>query len=141
MTNADLHPLFQQMGEVLSGIESLKETSKLRQAQSEQLYELLRGDLSNLRTDQQDLEEKMDCVVCVVQNDLDRLRSDTRDNMKSVEALIEVIETLRRPLADITALRSRVAGFVFSIGIVGSAAVWLAEPVYRYFVQDRLGSP
>ena len=138
MTNADLHPLFQQMGEVLNGIESLKETMRLRQSQADQLHELLRSDLSSLRADQHDLEEKLDCVVCVVQHDLERLRSDGRGNAISLNALVEAVDALRRPIADITALRSRVAGVVFSVGLIGSAALWLAEPIYQYFVQDHL---
>jgi hypothetical protein len=139
LTGTDLNPLFQQMGEVLSGIESLRDTIRLRQSQADQLHEILRSDLASLRGDQGDLEEKLECVICVMQHDLEALRADTRENARALDHLVLAVQALRRPIADIAALRSRVAGVVFAIGVVGSMAIWLAEPVYRWAVEDHFG--
>jgi hypothetical protein len=127
------------MGEVLSGIESLRDTIRLRQSQADQLHEILRSDLASLRGDQGDLEEKLECVICVMQHDLEALRADTRENARALDHLVLAVQALRRPIADIAALRSRVAGVVFAIGVVGSMAIWLAEPVYRWAVEDHFG--
>jgi len=139
LTGSDLHPLFQQMGEVLSGVESLRDTIRLRQSQADQLHEILRSDLASLRKDQGDLEEKLECVICIMQHDLDALRTDTRENARALDHLVDAVHALRRPIADIAALRSRVAGVVFGMGVIGSIAIWLAEPVYRWVVEDHFG--
>lgn len=139
MTGSDFNPLFQQMGEVLSGIESLRDTIRLRQSQADQLHEILRADLVSLRGDQRDLEEKLECVICVMQNDLGALRRDTGENARALDHLVLAVQALGRPIADIAALRSRVAGVVFGIGVIGSMALWLAEPVYRWLVEDHFG--
>jgi hypothetical protein len=139
MTGTDLNPLFQQMGEVLSSIESLRDTIRLRQSQADQLHEFLRSDLAGLRGDQNDLEEKLECVICVMQHDLEALRGATRENARVLDHLVLAVQALRRPIADIAALRSRVAGIVFAIGVLGSVAIWLAEPVYRWVVEDHFG--
>ncbi len=138
MTDVDLHALFQQMGEVISSVDALRDTIRLRQEQSEQLHGYLRSDLSSLRSDHGDLEEKLDCVICIMQNDLEALRSDAKDNSRAVDDLVHAVQALRRPIAEITALRSRVAGVLFSIGVIGSIAVWLAEPLYHWLVESNL---
>jgi hypothetical protein len=139
MIGMDLHPLFQQMGEVLSSVEALRDTIRLRQNQSDQLHEILRSDLATLRTDQSELEEKLDCVICIMQHDLEALRGDTRENARSVDDLVAAVDALRKPIADVAALRSRLAGVVVGIGVIGSVAIWLAEPYYRWLVAEHFG--
>ena len=134
----DLHRLFQQMGEVLSGLRALRDTGELRQEQAEQLHAMLRGDMSGLKKDQQELEEKLDCVICVMQHDLEALRSDAAETARSIHDLAGAVRSLRGPLADIIALRSRVAGLLLGVGLFGSAALWLAEPVYHWAVEELL---
>jgi hypothetical protein len=140
MVASEMHLLFQQMGEVLSGIRALHETIGIRQAQAEQLHDLLRADLATLRRDQRELEEKVDCMVCIVQNDVQALRGNTQDTARSLGALMVAVEALKRPLLEITALKSRVAGIFFGASVLGSIALWLAEPIYRWFVELKLSS-
>jgi hypothetical protein len=40
-------------------------------------------------------------------------------------------------VAEIVALRSRVAGVVLGLGVLGSVAMWLAEPLYRWIVEQH----
>jgi hypothetical protein len=103
------------------------------------LHEILRADLASVRGDQHDLEEKLECVICIVQNDLEALRRDTGENARALDHLVLAVQALGRPIADIAALRSRVAGVVFAIGIIGSVGLWFAEPVYRWLVEEHLG--
>jgi hypothetical protein len=126
------------MGEVLSGIRGLHETIDIRQAQSEQLHDLVRSDLATLRRDHRDLEEKFDCMVCVVQNDVQALRDETGENARALAALVSAVDALRRPLLEIMALKSRMAGLLVGAGMIGSAALWLVEPVYSWFVHAGL---
>jgi hypothetical protein len=139
MIGTDYHPLFQQMGEVLSGVEALRDSMRLRQSQADQLHEILRTDLATLRSDQRALEEKLDCVICIMQHDLEALRADTKENACSVDGLVGAIDALRTPIAELGALRSRLAGVVVGLGVIGSAAIWLAEPFYRWLVADHFG--
>ena len=134
MSQNDMHVLFQQMGEVLSGIRALHDMIDIRQAQADQMHELLREELATLRRDQRELEEKVDCIVCIVQHEMEVLRADAAENMRSIGGMIGIVEDLRKPVAEILGLRSRVAGLVFGAGVVGSAALWLAEPIYSWFV-------
>jgi hypothetical protein len=138
MTNPDLHPIYQQLGEVLSGLKSLAEAIELRQSQTEKLYDVLRADVANLRQDQRDIDEKLDCVICVMQHDLEHLRADAVHSTASIGDLLTAIQTLSRPVSDIVALRSRAAGVLVGLGVLGSVLLWLAEPVYRWFVVDRI---
>jgi len=48
------------------------------------------------------------------------------------------VTELRKPVADIMTLRSRAAGLVVGIGIIGSAVLWMIEPFYRWFVEHQL---
>ena len=134
MAQNDMHQLFQQMGEVLTGIRGLHSTIDIRQAQAEQLHELVRADLATLRRDQRELEEKFECIVSIVQHEMETLRSGAAEHARSIGEMIRAIEALRRPVADILGLKSRVAGLVFGAGLIGSAALWLAEPIYGWIV-------
>lgn len=141
MAEEELHLLCQQMGEVLTGVRGLQQAIELRQAQAEQLQDLVRSELTILRRDQRELEEKMDCMVFVIQHDVSALRCGTVDNTRSIDELVTAVEGLRRPINDIVLLKSRIAGLIFGLGLVGSAVLWLAEPVYRWFVDTRLLRP
>jgi hypothetical protein len=137
VANLDLNPLYQQMGEVLQSLRALGETIEIRHSQTERLHDLIRTDMSTLRQDQRDIEEKLDCAICVMQHDLERLRSGAMANERSVDELLRVVQELRGPVADIIALRSRVAGLVLGLGVLGSVAMWLAEPLYRWIVEQH----
>jgi hypothetical protein len=138
MAETDLHLLYQQIGEVLNSIHSLHQMVEVRQVQAEQLQELVRADLTNLRNDQRELEEKMDCMVFVMQHDVSALRCGTVENQRSIDGLVAAVDSLRKPITEIVLLKSRIAGLVFGVGVIGSAVLWLAEPVYRWFVDAKL---
>jgi hypothetical protein len=133
----DLNPLYQQMGEVLQGLRALSDTIELRGSQGEKLHDLMRADMATLRQDQRDLEEKLDCVICVMQHDLESLRTGASASGRAVEELLRVVQELRAPVSEIVALRSRVAGVVLGLGVLGSVAMWLAEPLYRWIVEQH----
>ncbi len=137
MSGVDINPLYQQMGEVVQSLRALGETIEIRHSQTERLHDLIRADMATLRQDQRDLEEKLDCAICVMQHDLERLRTGATANERSVEELLRVVQELRGPVADIIALRSRVAGLVLGLGVLGSVAMWLAEPLYRWIVEQH----
>jgi hypothetical protein len=134
MAQPEMHLLFQQMGEVLTGIRALHDTMAIRQAQTEQLHDLLRADLTTLRQDQRELEEKFDCVVSIVQHETEALRSGAADNARSIRTMVNSLDALRKPIDEILGYKSRVAGVLFAAGILGSAALWLAEPAYSWLV-------
>jgi hypothetical protein len=75
MSEADLNQLYQQMGEVVQGLRALADMIEVRHYQAEKLHDLARGDFATLRQDQRDLEEKVDCVISVMQHDLEGLRA------------------------------------------------------------------
>ena len=135
--NFDLNPLYQQMGEVLQGLRALAGTIEIRHTQSEKLHDLMRADMVTLRQDQRDVDEKLDCVICVMQHDLESLRNGAAANTRSVDELLRVVQELRQPVSEIVALRSRVAGLVLGLSVLGSVAVWLAEPLYRWIVEQH----
>lgn len=137
ISNLDLNPLYQQVGEVLTGLRALAETIEIRHAQSEKLHDLMRSDMVTLRHDQRDLDEKLDCVICVMQHDLESLRNGAASNARSVDELLRVVQELRAPVSEIVALRSRVAGLILGLGVLGSVAMWLAEPMYRWIVEQH----
>ncbi len=136
MPQSDMHLLFQQMGEVLTGIRGLHDTIGIRQAQAEQLHDLVRADLATLRRDQRELEEKFECIVSIVQHEVETLRAGTAAHARTIGEMVHAIETLRKPIAEILGLKSRVAGLVFGAGLIGSAALWLAEPIYGWLVNE-----
>ena len=137
----DLHPLYQQVGEVLQSVRALGETIEIRHLQAEKLHDLMRADMASLRQDQRDLDEKLNCVICVMQHDLENLRTVASSHGRSVDELLRVVHDLSGPVEEIVALRSRVAGVVLSIGVLGSVALWLAEPLYRWVVEQHVLKP
>lgn len=138
MGQSELHLLFLQMGEVLSGIRGLHDTIDIRQAQAEQLHDVVRSDLAALRRDHRDLEEKLECVISVMQRDVGMLRSGVSENARGIRDLVGAVQALRRPVAEIVALKARFAGLLLGAGVVGSGVLWLAEPVYRWVVEARI---
>ena len=141
MAQSELHLLFQQMGEVLTSIKTLHETMIIRQEQTEKLHEMVRAELAVLRQDQRELDEKIECVVFVMQHDITAVRSGTSENTRSIDELVNAVNALRRPIADIVALKSRAAGLVLGIGFVGSMVIWLAEPIYRWIIDTKILRP
>jgi hypothetical protein len=135
MTGPDLDRIHEQLGAVMQGLRALAETIELRHDQSAVLHDLVRADLATLRRDQKYLEEKLDCVICVMQHDLEQFKCGAITSARSVDALTLAVQELRRPVADIVALRSRIGGLILGLGVIGSAVIWLAEPVYRWFVE------
>jgi hypothetical protein len=83
------------------------------------------------------LDEKLECVICVVQNDLESLRSQSASSARSVDALTAAVQDLKKPVSEIVALRARVGGLLVGLGILGSALAWLAEPIYRWSVEQH----
>ena len=134
MIQSDIHLVFQQLGQVLSGIRGLHDTINIRQAQAEQLHDLVRSDLATLRHDHRQLEEKFACVLLIAQRDMEVLRANSRENSSAISTLIASIETLRKPMSQLAALKSKAAGLLFGAWVVGSCALWLAEPIYRGLV-------
>jgi hypothetical protein len=133
----ELNPLYQQIGEILQRLRAIGENIEIRHAQAEKLHDLARVDMATLRRDQRDLEEKLDCVICVMQHDLERLRSDASSHGRSVDELVRAVQELQVPVLDIIALRSRFAGALLGLGVLGSAALWLTEPVYRWIIEQN----
>jgi hypothetical protein len=141
MSAADINTLYQQMGEMLTSLRALGAMIEMRDEQSSKLQDLVRADLSTLRQDQRDLEEKLDCVTCVMQHDMLGLRTDVADGARSINDLVRAVQELRSPVAEIVALRSRAAGVILGIGVFGSAVLWLAEPLYRWIVEHNYLKP
>jgi hypothetical protein len=135
---SDLTVLYQQMGEVLRGLRALAETIDIRDSQTQKLHDLVRADLATLRQDQRDLEEKLDCVVCVVQHDLSSLRVGAAEHAQTVGELVQAVQSLRVPVNEIMTLRSRAAGLILGVGLLGSAILWLAEPFYEWVIDRNL---
>jgi hypothetical protein len=138
MTIADLHPLYQQVGEILSGLRALGESIELRQAQTEKLHDFLREDVAHLRQDQRDSDEKLDCVICVMQHDLEKLKTDVAQNAGAITDTLRAVQDINKPVLEIMALRSRAAGLMVGLGVIGSALLWLADPIYRWLILDSV---
>jgi hypothetical protein len=134
MTPEDLSPLFQQMGAVAEGLRALSDNLESRHAQVDRLHDLLRKEVGILSQDQRDLAEKVDCVICVMQHDLEGLRAEALVGAGTMHQLVEVVQEMRKPVAEIVALRSRLAGLILGFGVIGSSAIWLGEPIYRWFI-------
>jgi hypothetical protein len=135
---AELNALYQQMGEVLRGLRALADTIELQDKQTQKMHDLVREDLATLRQDQRDLEEKLDCVVCVMQHDLEALRAGAADSGRSIDEMVNAVHALRTPVMEIMTLRSRAAGLILGMGLLGSALAWLASPFYHWLVEHGL---
>ena len=134
----DVNALYLEIGEVLSGLRALAETIEVRDQQTQKLQDLIRAELSTLRQDQRDLEEKLDCIACVMQHDVEALRSGAAESGRSVDDLVQAMLALRGPVQEIIALRSRAAGLLLGAGLIGSALLWLAAPLYRWIIDANV---
>ena len=130
--------LHQQMGEVVRGLRALAETIDLRDNQVRQLHDIVRADIATLRQDQHDLDEKLDCAICVAQHDLESLKLSAADDRRSVEELVKALQAIRSPVAEMMLLRSRIGGLFIGLAMLGSALLWLAAPFYRWLVDHNL---
>jgi hypothetical protein len=137
ITEPDLARIHHQLAELMQGLRALAETVELRHDQAAVLHDLVRYDLATLRRDQKELEEKLDCVIYVVQHDLEQFRIGAIAGARAVDALTSAVQELKGPVAEIVALRSRVGGLILGLGIIGSAIIWLAEPIYRGLVEPH----
>jgi hypothetical protein len=70
-----------------------------------------------------------------MQHDLEEFKIVAITSARSVDALTLAVQELRRPVADIVALRSRIGGLILGLGVIGSAVIWLADPIYRWIVE------
>ena len=138
MGHSEYHTLFQQVGEVLSGVRGLRDMADVRQAQAEQLHDLLRSDLASLRREHGELREKFDCMVLVAQHDLELLRSSADEHGRAIDSLVSAMDGLRRPVRQILDVKSRLGTLVFVAATLGSITLWLFEPVYRWLVDAAL---
>jgi len=137
MTQQDVNLLYQQVGEVLRGLRALSDSIELRHEQINKLHDLMRSDLTLLRQEQRDLEEKVNLVISGMQRDLEDIRSEACKGARSVDQLLQTMQDLRQPVIEIMMLRSRAAGLILGISVVGSVLMWLAEPIYRWFVEHH----
>ena len=133
----DADPLLGQIRAVVAGLKALSDAIDTRHAQAAGLNSLVRADLAAVRQNHKDLEEKLDCVICVMQHDLESLRQQARTSERCTAELTRAVHALRRPVAEIAALRSRFAGILFTLGVLGTLVLWLAEPLYRRMI-DRI---
>ena len=136
--NDDIHLLFQQMGEALSGIRGLYNAADIRQAQTEQLYDLVRSDLTSLRYDQRVLEDKFERMSCLARHDIESLRISNLKGSRSIQDLVASVNALKRPIAEMVTLKSRATGVLFIVGVIANCAFWLAEPLYRWLIETVL---
>jgi hypothetical protein len=136
-----LNAIFQQLGELIQGVRGLSDIIELRYEQVDKLNELVRTDLSLLRSDHRDLEEKLEAVIAGVQRDLGVVRSGTSASAGAIDALTRAVHELRAPVAEMVALRSRLAGLVLGLGAILGALVWLADPIYQWLLQREFLKP
>ena len=133
--NDDIHLLFQQMGEALSGVRALYSTADIRQAQAEQLYDLVRLDLTSLRNDQRALEEKLERLSWLAQHEIENLKTGNLKSDRLIQDLVTSINALKRPISELITFKARATGLLFAAGLIGNAALWLVEPLYRWLIE------
>jgi signal transduction histidine kinase len=138
LSDTDSGPLNAKLGEVLVRLRLLGDSIDVRQSQLEKLHVLFRDDLDLLRQDQRSLDNTMRELLAELRQDLGTLRLATAENSRLIENIFPVIDDLSKPVAEIVALRSRVAGLLLGIGVVGSAILWLGQPIYRWVVEQSL---
>lgn len=141
MIEPDLHPLFQQIGEVLSGLRGLHDKVDMRHAQAEKQADLVQAEIRTVKHDQRDLEQKFDGVVYLMKQDVDALKATTVAGSRAIEELTAAVETLRQPVAEIMTLRSRAMGIVFALGAVGSVVLYFLGPFYHWALDHLLPHP
>ena len=130
--------LSQQLMEIGHSVRILAEVAELRHNQAEKLNELVRGDLTLLRSEQRDLEDQLYADIRIIRSELEGLRAQTVSSASAVESLIASVGELRRPVTEMLTLRSRLAGIIIGVGFVGSAVIGLAEPIYRWVIEHHM---
>ena len=133
-----LSMLSQQLMEIGHSVRILAEVAELRHNQAEKLNELVRGDLTLLRSEQRDLEDQLYADIRIIRSELEGLRAQTVSSASAVESLIASVGELRRPVTEMLTLRSRLAGIIIGVGFVGSAVIGLAEPIYRWVIEHHM---
>jgi len=125
------------INELLQQLSALTQSFDAQNSHISHVFDIVVGDISRLRREQSELEEKLDCVIYVMQADLEELRSRSGASTRSIDMLVDSVNELKKPVSDIIALRSRGAGVLLGIGIVGSAILWLVEPFYQWYVEQN----
>lgn len=140
MPASEMNPLYQQIGEILSGLKALHDKVDIRHVQAEKLGDLLQAELRTVKHDQRDLEQKFDGVVYFVKQDVDQLKAATVTTSRSLEELKAAVETLKHPVEEIMALRSRAMGVLLAVSALGSVLVYFFGPLYHWAV-DHVSLP
>jgi hypothetical protein len=136
MTTTDIHLLYQQMGEVLSGLRCLHETIEIRHLQNEKQADLARAEAATARNENRALEMRIDEELQDLRREVAALRSEASDSGRAMDGLALAVQALEKPVVEIMQLRGRAAGLLLGLGAIGSAALWLAEPFYRWLIED-----
>lgn len=140
MPLSEMNPLYQQIGEILSGLKALHDKVDIRHAQAEKLGDTLQAELRTVKHDQRDLEQKLDGAVYFVKQDVDSLKAATVATSRSLEELTAAVETLKHPVDEIMALRSRAMGVLLALSTLGSVFLYFFGPVYHWAV-DHFSLP
>ncbi len=140
MPASEMNPLYQQIGEILSGLKALHDKVDIRHAQAEKLGDLLQAELRTVKHDQRDLEQKLDGAVYFIKQDVDSLKAATVVTSRSLEELKVSVETLKHPVEEIMALRSRAMGVLLAVSTLGSVFVYFFGPLYHWAI-DHLSLP
>ena len=135
MPTSEMNPLYQQIGEVLSGLKALHDKVDIRHAQAEKLGDLLQAELRTVKHDQRDLEQKLDGAVYFIKQDVDSLKAATVVTSRSLEDLKVSVETLKHPVEEIMALRSRAMGVLLAVSTLGSVFVYFFGPLYNWAIE------
>ena len=126
-----------QITELLQQLSALAQSFDAQNNHIAHVFDIVVGDIGRLRQEQVEREEKLDCVIYVMHADLEELRTRSGVSARSIEVLVESVNELKKPVSDIIALRSRGAGVLLGIGIVGSAILWLVEPFYQWYIEQN----
>ncbi len=129
--------LSEQVREVHLGLIALSSMIEAGNLQSDRVQGSTHSDMTLLRREHKELEEKLEHAICGMQCDLEALRSCSSSNARSIEELLAVVQELRAPVQEMVALRSRVGGLILGLGVLGSVTMWLAEPIYRWIVEHH----
>lgn len=136
MSLDEVNILYQQMGEVLSKLRGLNELISLTDKNSQGNLATLRGDLSAIRDEHRALEGRVDVVVHKMHENLHRLEGGAANLERSMSDMVDAVKRLEIPVAELVALRAKLGGFVVGAGMLGSAGLWIVEPMYRWAVEQ-----
>ncbi|HTR18084.1 MAG TPA: hypothetical protein VMI52_13765 [Acetobacteraceae bacterium] len=117
----DLAQFCQQMGEVLSGLKSL-----------EKQIDLVRAEMERGQHEHRWLEEKLNNGLLTVRQDVDALKTTTAAGTHATEELTAALAEMRKPVAEIMALRARAVGVLLTVSAAGSVALCFIDPLLRW---------